>query len=128
MQQRHFVSRSALTSLSDFTSKFLAKAPALLTMVATLLLVAASSAQELGSGVIRGEVSDPQSALVHGAEVVAIQTTTGLQRSTTTTDSGLFVVNDLAPGDYQVKVVATGFGEYETPVHLEVGQQVNLRV
>jgi len=92
------------------------------------LFVAAGFPQELGSGVIRGEVSDPQSAVVHGAQVVAIQKTTGLQRSTATNSAGLFVVNDLAPGDYRLKVAASGFADYEAAVHLEVGQQANVNI
>src|SRR5712691_11434874 len=84
-----------------------AYAPAFLVIATLFLLVPAASAQELGTGVIRGEVFDPQSALVHGAQVTAFQETTGLQRCTTTSNSGLFAVNDLAPGDYNVKVVAT---------------------
>jgi outer membrane receptor protein involved in Fe transport len=95
----------------------------------TLFLVAApGAAQELGTGVIRGEVSDPQGAVVHGAQVTALQESTGLQRGTTTTNSGLFAVNDLAPGDYRVKVIVPGFAGYEALVHLEVGQQANLKV
>jgi len=93
-----------------------------------LLAPAAVFSQELGTGVIRGEVSDPQSAVVHSAQVTALQATTGLQRSTTTTNAGLFALNDLAPGDYHVKVAAVGFAEYEALVHLEVGQQANLNI
>jgi outer membrane receptor protein involved in Fe transport len=100
----------------------------LLTISALLLFVAASSAQELGTGVIRGEISDPQSAVVHDAQVTAVQKATGLERSTTSTNSGLFAINDLAPGDYQVKVVAAGFAEYEALVRVEVGQQANLKI
>ncbi len=100
----------------------------LLTISALFLCVAASSAQRLGTGVIRGEISDPQSAVVHDAQVTAIQKATGLQRSTTSANSGLFAINDLAPGDYQVKVVAAGFAEYEAVVRVEVGQQANLKI
>jgi outer membrane receptor protein involved in Fe transport len=100
----------------------------LLTISTLLLFVAASSAQELGTGVIRGEISDPQSAVVHDAQVTAVQKATGLERSTTSTNSGLFAINDLAPGDYQVKVVAAGFAEYEAVVRVEVGQQANLKI
>lgn len=100
-------------------------------LILSILLLAAAAAafsQELGTGVIRGEVSDPQSAVVHSAQVTALQVTTGLQRSTTTTNAGLFALNDLAPGDYHVKVAAVGFAEYEALVHLEVGQQANLNI
>jgi outer membrane receptor protein involved in Fe transport len=127
MQQRLTASGKAATSVSEF-APWISKTSRLLTILALLLFVAASSAQELGTGVIRGEISDPQSALVHGAAVTAAQTATGMQRSTTTGDSGLFVVNDLAPGDYQVIVVAKGFAEYQGLVHLEVGQQANLKI
>jgi outer membrane receptor protein involved in Fe transport len=108
--------------------KLASSRPACLTIAALFLFVAAACAQELGTGVIRGEVSDPQSAVVRGAQVTAIQKTTGLQRSTTTTNAGLFAINDLAPGDYQVKVAAAGFASYEALVHLEVGQQANLKL
>ncbi|MCU1300414.1 MAG: hypothetical protein JWQ87_698 [Candidatus Sulfotelmatobacter sp.] len=93
-----------------------------------ILMAAAGVAQELGTGVIRGEVSDPQGAVVHNAEVTALQETTSMQRSTTTTNSGLFAVNDLAPGQYHLKVTAPGFANYEAVVHLEVGQQASLKI
>jgi outer membrane receptor protein involved in Fe transport len=100
----------------------------LLTISALLLLTAASSAQELGTGVIRGEISDPQSAVVHDAQVTAVQKATGLERSTASTNSGLFAIDDLAPGDYQVKVAAAGFAEYDALVRVEVGQQANFKI
>jgi hypothetical protein len=114
--------------MSNWASNMAGSGRAFLIISALFLLIAAGSAQELGTGVIRGEISDPQSAVVHGAQVTALQETTGLQRSTTTTNSGLFAVNDLAPGDYRVKVVAAGFAGYEALVHLEVGQQANLKI
>jgi hypothetical protein len=101
---------------------------AFLTASALFLFVAAGVAQDLGTGVIRGTVSDPQSAVVHGAQVTAIQETTGLQRSTATANAGLFALNDLAPGDYQIKVIAAGFADYQARVHLEVGQQASLNI
>src|SRR5260370_7331258 len=80
-----------------------AYAPAFLVIATLFLLVPAACAQELGTGVIRGEVLDPQSALVHGAQVTAFQETTGLQRTTTTSNSGLFPVTDLPPAAYNLK-------------------------
>ena len=132
MQQRLIASNLAPTwvskPVSNAASIWISLGRALLTISPLFLFVAASSAQELGTGVIRGEVSDPQSAVVHGALVTAVQKTTDLQRNTVTANSGLFAINDLAPGDYQVKVVATGFAGYEALVHLEVGQQASLHI
>ena len=123
--QRRMISSN---SVSTWALNRISIRRALLMISALFLFAASGAAQELGTGVIRGEVSDPQSAVVHGAQVTAIQTTTGLQRSTTTANSGLFAVNDLTPGDYRVKVLADGFAEYEAPVHVEVGQQANLKI
>jgi hypothetical protein len=78
--------------------------------------------------VVSGEVSDPQGALVRGAQIVAAQTTTGLQRTTTSNGSGLFVINDVAPGKYELRVSAAGFAPYVGPVRLEVGQQATVRI
>src|SRR5882672_5740605 len=101
MQKRRMASNLASIWVSKRTSRWISIGRALLTLWVLFLFVAGGSAQELGTGVIRGEVSDPQSAVVHGAQVTAVQISTGLQRGTTTANSGLFALNDLAPGDYQ---------------------------
>jgi Carboxypeptidase regulatory-like domain/TonB dependent receptor len=84
--------------------------------------------QELGTSVISGEVSDPQGAIVRDANVTAIQKSTGLARTTTSNASGLFVINNLAPGAYELRVAGVGFADYVAPVQLEVGQQASLKV
>jgi len=98
-------------------------------LVSFLFLFAASAlAQELGTGVISGTVSDPQNAVVSNVKVTAVQKSTGLERTTTTNASGLFAISELAPGAYEVRVVAPGFGDYAAPIQLEVGQHANLKV
>ena len=85
-------------------------------------------AQELGSGVISGAVLDPQGALVRNAQVTVAQKTTGLNRKTVTNAAGLFAINNLAPGSYELRVTAGTFADYLSTVQLEVGQQTNLKV
>ena len=92
------------------------------------LLIASGRAQELGSAVISGEVSDPQNAVVRGAQVTAIQKDTGLSRKTTTNAAGLFAVNNLSPGVYELRVTTGGFAEYVSSIHLEVGQQTSIKI
>ncbi|HEY6770334.1 MAG TPA: TonB-dependent receptor [Candidatus Sulfotelmatobacter sp.] len=87
-----------------------------------------SLAQELGSGVITGEVTDAQNAIVRQAQVTAVQSSTKVFRTTTTNTDGLFAINDLAPGDYELRVTAPGFAGYAAAVRVEVGQQANLKV
>lgn len=87
-----------------------------------------SFAQELGTGVIGGEVSDPQGAIVRSAQVTVVQKNTGLSRKTTTNSAGLFAIDNLAPGLYQLRVTAGTFADYASAIVLEVGQQVNVKV
>jgi hypothetical protein len=92
------------------------------------LFAAIGSAQELGTAVLSGEISDPQGAVVHSAQITITRKSTGVQRLSATNAAGLFAVNDLAPGEYEVHISAAGFADYAVLIHLEVGQQENLKV
>ena len=118
--QRRQVFASRRHALLKFTISFL--------VAFVLFSTGRGFAQELGTGVISGEVSDPQSAVVRNARVTAVQKSTGLERFTTTNASGFFAINNLAPGAYELRVAASGFSDYLAPVQLEVGQQANLKV
>jgi len=100
----------------------------LLTLLAFLFVAALGFTQELGTGVISGEISDPQSAVVRKAQVIAVNKSTGLERKTVTNASGFFAINDLAPGPYELRVVAEGFADHVSQVQLEVGQQASLTI
>lgn len=88
----------------------------------------AVGAQELGTAVLNGDVSDPQGAVVSGAQVSARNVANGATRTTTSSKAGLFVFNDLVPGAYLVKVEAAGFATVEATLRLQVGQQANLPI
>ncbi len=100
----------------------------LLTLLPLILVAALGFAQELGTGVISGEISDPQSAVVRKAQVIAVNKGTGLERKTVTNASGFFALNNLAPGTYELRVIAEGFADHVSQVQLEVGQQASLTV
>src|SRR5262245_48643828 len=72
------------------------------------LLAAVASAQTF-RGTILGTVTDPNGALVTGAKVTVKNTSTGLERSTTTDDAGNYTVAELPIGSYEVRVEQTGF-------------------
>ncbi len=91
-------------------------------------LAAAASAQQSGTAVLEGTVVDPQGAVVKSVPVSARQNATGISRSTTTNHEGVFVLNDLAPGAYEIRVQAPGFADFAASVSLEVGQQQKLKV
>src|SRR5258707_9266499 len=81
-----------------------------LILVATCLaLLSAASFGQVLKGSISGTVTDPQGAVVSGAQVKATNTSTGSPLTTTTDGSGLFHFNLIPVGDYKVEVSATGF-------------------
>src|SRR5262245_52502016 len=61
------------------------------------------------SGVILGTVVDASSAVVTGAQVTLTNEQTNLTFKTSTNSSGNYVVPNLPPGSYTVKVEANGF-------------------
>jgi hypothetical protein len=75
-----------------------------------LILISAGSvqAQEAG-GTIVGTVADPAGAAVANASVAIKNTATGVERSTTTSDDGVYVAPNLIPGTYRVTVTKPGF-------------------
>ena len=81
-------------------------------------------AQQIAAATIKGRVIDQQGAAVSGARITATQVGTSAQREVITNSDGLYVMTMLPPGDYVVKIQATGFASKtsESPVTLQVGQ------
>ena len=90
-------------------------------------------------GTILGTVTDPNGAVVAGAKVTAKNTSTGLERSTTTDEAGNYTIPELPIGPYEVRVEQTGFAagvvsnvtvavasERRVDVNLSVAGQQNL--
>ena len=61
------------------------------------------------NGNINGLVSDPSSAAVIGAEIVAANDVTGVQYTTKTNSEGIYVLPNLPPGPYRLQVSKIGF-------------------
>ena len=61
------------------------------------------------NGNINGLVSDPSSAAVVGAEIVAANDVTGVQYTTKSNSEGIYVLPNLPPGPYRIQVSKIGF-------------------
>src|ERR1043166_3899621 len=83
-----------------------------LLLVVYLLVPLSALAQTASTGVITGVVKDQTGAVVPGATVKAINKGTGVERKTTTSDSGVYELSQIVPGDYRVEVEAKGFAKY----------------
>lgn len=79
-------------------------------------------AQQTNAAALRGLIRDPNGAVVAGATVKATHVPTGSTRETQTSDEGIYVLTNLQPGDYEVRVEAQGFDAKTTGVQLQVGQ------
>ena len=64
-------------------------------------------------GRISGFVKDPSGATIANAKVT-VRNNTGVERQTTTNDSGYYVVTNVPPGLYAMIAEAAGFQKYET--------------
>ncbi|MDR3723719.1 MAG: TonB-dependent receptor [Terracidiphilus sp.] len=81
------------------------------------------------TGAITGAVTDPSGAVVVGAQVTAQNIGTGVESKTATNAAGIYHINFLPIGRYQVKVKAAGFNEVTVPAfQLEVLQTATFNV
>ena len=70
-----------------------------------------------------GRVTDPSGATVAGANVTVTQNGTNFTRTVTTNGDGEYVVSEIQPGSYTVKIDANGFkGAINQNVVLETDQ------
>jgi hypothetical protein len=98
-----------------------------LTTLFILTLSSVSAAQTI-NGTISGSVTDAQGAALPGATVTVKNAETGLERSATTNEDGLFRFAGLPVGVYSVRVAASGFApKTNQSVQVSVGTETDLR-
>jgi hypothetical protein len=66
---------------------------------------------QTSTGGLRGQVTDPSGATVAGATIL-LTTPAGAALETTTGKDGTYEFKNLAPGQYTLKAVAEGFGQF----------------
>lgn len=75
-----------------------------------LLIVLACSCLAFGqSSSISGTITDPQGNAIAGATITATNNATGTVRTVSSSSDGNYVIQQLAPGTYRLKVEAKGF-------------------
>jgi outer membrane receptor protein involved in Fe transport len=94
-----------------------------------VIAAAAFGQAEIGGASLNGTVTDSSGAAVPNAKVTATNQQTGLNRTTTTNDSGLYTFPQLPVGTYDLSVEANGFKQSKsTGVTLTVGAVATVNV
>lgn len=91
-----------------------------------LTALSATAFAQIPTGGLRGVVRDQADAVVSGARVTMVNKDTGAERHFTTRADGEYQIANLQPGEYEVKVTASGFKSALSPVTVQVGENLNL--
>ncbi|HEV2800202.1 MAG TPA: TonB-dependent receptor, partial [Pyrinomonadaceae bacterium] len=101
--------------------------PALLVFQLLLASVTVGFAQDLDDVNVGGRVADENGAVVVGAKVIVRHTATGLERTATVNEEGVYRLVELAPGAYTARASAAGFATEERTVgELLAGRSLRL--
>ena len=94
-----------------------------------LLLLAAGSASLFSQqfATLNLTVADPAGSVIPQAKVSVRNVETGVVRAGVSDKLGLTVISGLPAGEYRLTAVAEGFGNYETPLTLTLGQVASLQ-
>ena len=86
--------------------------------------------QQAANSSLTGTITDPHGAAVAGVNITATHIATGVKREVVSNDEGLYVLANMPPGDYELRIEAKGFKTKvtKTAVSLKVGQTVTLNV
>lgn len=84
-----------------------------------------ANAQQAATATLSGRVTDPAGAVIVKATVTAKRKATGTERKTETNSEGIYGFPNLAPGQYEVTIEASGFKKVIiADIDLTVGQTV----
>jgi hypothetical protein len=96
----------------------------------SLLLLAAVCAQSIfaqtTNGSIRGTITDPAGAVLPKATAFVKHVATNTERRVAAREDGTFSADNLQPGEYEVRIEASGFKKELTQITLLTGANVEL--
>ena len=89
-----------------------------------LIMLSSSLAAQVDRASLTGTITDSTEAVIGGARIEVVSSSTGFQRQTTSTDAGTFQLSGLPIGIYKVTVEKPGFRTMTIDnVVLSVGQE-----
>src|SRR5262245_38562160 len=95
--------------------------PRTLSIAVLILVVMTSVTFAQGTAQLNGRVTDESGGVLPGVTVTATQTDTGFVRSTTTDETGSWLMPNLPIGPYKLEVSLQGFRTYvQTGIVLQI--------
>ncbi len=117
-----------MVEYQPFKLRVAGSSPARLILLSTALLasllltsVTVIAIGQAPVGAINGSVIDPSGAMIGGATVIVRQQGTGFERETSTRADGLYQLDNLEPGIYEIEARCPGFTVVWRRLTLQVG-------
>jgi carboxypeptidase family protein len=92
----------------------------------TILAIVPALQAQVVTVTVQGRVYDTSGAAISQATVTAVNTATGLSRSTTASATGDYQISLLPAGDYTVTAEKSGFQKVAKKLHLDLGAAGNV--
>src|SRR5262245_24092474 len=96
--------------------------------VVILCLPVVSFSQQAANAILTGTITEQLGARIAGTKITATQTATGVKRDAVSNDQGLYIFSNMIPGEYELRLEATGFAPKLRKAVLKVGQTVTLDI
>ena len=98
-------------------------------LLAALLALSSVVFAQQGTTEIRGQVTDPQGAVLAGVTVVLRNQDTGMFRETVTNADGTYFASGIVPGLYEIQAELQGFKKFSRrDVRLEIGKTASVDI
>ena len=104
------------------------RAALLAALMCTWLALAAVPVVAQFTANIQGIIQDPSGAGIAKAQIILVNTGTGVKKTATSDSSGNYRFVSLAPGNYKLSVEATGFSKAEAEMTVLTEQNINLPI
>jgi hypothetical protein len=93
------------------------------------LLISSTALAQRDTGSISGVITDPNGAVVPGVWVQLVEPETGLTRTATSNEAGLYTFPAVSTGRYRLSAQVSGFKRYEQPnITLQVNQNLTIPI
>jgi Carboxypeptidase regulatory-like domain len=85
-----------------------------------------TTARAQSTAMLQGKVVDQHGAIVAGAKITARDLGTRVERNATSEQDGLYQINNLLPGEFEIIVASAGFKTTWRHVTLHVGDKISV--